>query len=111
MADKKLNTGLTADEVLYAFSRALKAMTAEETRAELNRQITAEREERTENDTTILADLAKVQASLLTQYVQTDEFNDLKRRVENMGTDLVNHTQEIEALKQRVAALEGGRYA
>lgn len=111
MADKKVNTGLTAEEVRYAFSRALKAMTEEETLAELDRQITAERTERTKNDNIVLTNIAEVQADLMTKYVQADAFSDLECRVENMGTDLVMRTQEIEALKQRVALLEGGSHA
>lgn len=112
MADKKVNTGLTAEQAVYALSRALKTMTADEILAEIDRQITAERGERKENDSTILANVAALQADLLVKYVTSGEFGELKHRVESVCSDLMNmyvNNETFNALVQRVAALEGGR--
>lgn len=93
MADKKLNTGLSAEQVRLAFTRALYDMTDTAILAEIAKQVSAEKAERVENQTLLNGMISEMLADLAANYVNQTVFTQLKQRVDS--------------LEERVTELEG----
>lgn len=94
MADKKLNTGLSAEQVRLAFTRALHDMTDTEVLAAIAKQVSAEKEERVQKQVMLNGMISEILADLAANYVNQTVFTQLKQRVD--------------VLEQHVTVLEGG---
>lgn len=94
MADKKLNTGLSAEEVRRAFSRALNDMTDAQIRAEMTKLLGAEKQERLQHEDTLSGMISAFVADVSVNYVKLTAFDAL--------------TLRVDALEERLAALEKG---
>lgn len=87
MADRKLNTGLTTEQVMLAFDRALHDMTDDEVRAEIAAQVAAEALTRAQEDSRVAQLVSELGGTVAGNYTPLTLYN---------------------ALEARVAALEGG---